>query len=474
MSVLKTVAKRYLEKPQLITSSAFEEIASLLDMKKGRKELQAYFEPMSSEEKVKVKMNDPFYSGYRFGDDGEETSSPAEYGVIKIEGPLTYKPEVNMCAPDTCNYQEIVKQVEMYAAQGKKRILMIHESPGGEAYSMFSSANQARKIADENDIELIGYVDGLSASASYGWLSICDKIYSSADSGIGSIGVVISLLNNNGALEKAGLKRQFITAGASKVPFDKDGEFKEEFLADLQGDVDELYKKFVSHVESYRTDMTAKDIKATEAKVFRAEKALELGLIDEIMEVAEFKEKYLTNNVGDDSPSANANSNKNESKLMSKEKTIDMAEVEQLKQELATMKAAETSRLLQAKKDDITKQLSTATFLDNTEAVVEFLVGAEDAQASMLTNVITQATTALASQKESAAAELTAAKEELQTSIDTLKEEKASLESSKEAVKEEFAQPEAIREEEKETNFSIEEKRMAQVAKDKQKMEGKV
>ena len=56
----------------------------------------------------------------------------------------------------------------------------------------------------------------MSASASYGLLSVCHTIIANPDAQVGSIGVVISLMNNSGALEQAGLKRQFVTAGASK------------------------------------------------------------------------------------------------------------------------------------------------------------------------------------------------------------------------------------------------------------------
>lgn len=449
MSVLKTIAKRYLDVPQLITPSAFEEIASLLDMKKGREELKAFFEPMTSETKLQAKMVDPFYSGYRFSDGDEQ--SPAEYGVMKIEGPLTYKPEMNMCAPDTCNYQDLVKQMEMFADEGKKRVFMIHDSCGGEAFGMFSTSKQVRKIADENGIELIGYVDGLSASASYGWLSVCDKIYASEASSIGSIGVVISLLNNSGALEKAGLKRQFITAGASKVPFSDEGDFKEEFLEGLQEDVDALYEKFVSHVDTYRKEMSEDTIKSTEAKVFRAEKALELGLIDEIMEVSEFKEKYLVG--GDMNTAANSNKTPNYKANKMSDTNIDMAAFEAMKEKLAAFEATEAARKLSAKKDSITEQLSAATFLSNMENIVEFMVGAEDAQSALLTSVINDATAALAAQKEEAAAELTKTKEELTATITSLTTEKEELVVEKETIKEEFSKTETIREEEKESNL---------------------
>lgn len=452
MSVLKTVARRYLEVPQLITPSAFQEIAELLDMRKGREALQEYFKPKSKEEKLAALMSDPFYSGYRFSSGGDIEEEPEDYGVIKVEGPLTYKPEMAMCAPETCNYQDLIKQTESLIAKGKKRILMIHDSEGGTAFSMMSSARQIRKLADDNGVELIGYVDGLSASASYGLLCICDKIVSATDSSIGSIGVVISLLNNSGALDKAGYKRSFITAGASKVPFDDEGDFKPEFLAKLQDDVNDLYEKFVNHVNDHRSGMTVESIKGTEAKVFRAEEALELGLIDEIMDVAEFKEKYL-NSESSTLSTSNINHTLNKVNAMSEKTTIDMAAFEAMQAELAQYKAAAAEQALTAKTNAIKEKLASATFLSNMDAVVANLVEADEGQAQLLTSIISDASAALVAQKEEAKAAMDAFKTEMDAKVAELSAEKEKISAEAEKIREEFAAPSAIRDEEKEENL---------------------
>lgn len=453
MSVLKTITRRYLEQPQLITPSAFKDISSLLDMQHGRDALQEYFKPLSKEERVKAKMVDPFYAGYRFDTDGTELESPEEYGVIKVEGPLTYRPEVSMCAPDTCNYQDMVKTVQALADSGKKRIIMVHNSPGGEAFGAFEAAKEVRKIADDNGIELIGYVDGQSCSASMAWLVICNTVISNKGSSVGSVGVVISLLNNNEALKKAGYKRTFVTAGSSKVPFDDTGEFKDEFIQELQDSVNELYEDFIDHVATYRTGMSKEDIRNTEAKVYRAKEALEIGFIDSLMTHAEFKEKYLTGESVTASPSQSKTSQTKVTQMSKDTQTIDMDAFEAMKAELAQFKADAAARELSAKKDEIKESLSAATFLSNLDSVVEFMVGAEESQASLLTSIIGDATAALSAQKEEAAAELAEKVEEFSAEKKDLETKLEAAEKAKEAVKEEFAKPEAIRGEEKEENL---------------------
>lgn len=165
------------------------------------------------------------------------------------------------------------------------------DSPGGEAYAMMDTANYIRNLADANGVDIIAYVDGLSASAGYGLTAIADQIISSKDSELGSIGVLIRLMNDSKKLEKEGIERTFITAGKEKIPFTEDGGFRKEFLEDLQHKVDVLYEEFTGHVAKYR-NMSVEAVRDTQAKTFLAQEAVELGLADKVMTLEEFYE-YL-------------------------------------------------------------------------------------------------------------------------------------------------------------------------------------
>lgn len=228
--------------------------------------------------------------------DEEESSGKSRVvdgiGVLSIRGPLTYRPVVTLCGEGGTNYQGLYEQAEQLIEAGAKTLLLDVSSGGGEAYAAFEYATLVRQLATDNDVRLVAYVEKLSASAAYAWSVIADEVIANPHAEIGSIGVVVSLLNNSEALKKEGYKRTFVTAGASKVPFDKEGEFREEFIADLQDKVDVLYSEFVDHVAQYR-GLSVDEIKNTEAKTFLAKEALNLGLIDKVMTDKEFSE-YLS------------------------------------------------------------------------------------------------------------------------------------------------------------------------------------
>lgn len=210
-------------------------------------------------------------------------------GFMNIEGPLTYRTTGWEALCGGTSYEMLKGDMEYFVEQKAKTVVMMVNSGGGEAHGMMDSANYIRKLADENGIKIIAYVDGMSASAAYGISAIADEIVMSSDSQVGSIGVLIQLMNNSKQLEMNGIERTFITAGEDKVPFAADGSFTESFKERLQAQVDTLYEGFTSHVATHR-GLDIKAVKGTQANVFMADEALELGLADTIMTVEEFYE----------------------------------------------------------------------------------------------------------------------------------------------------------------------------------------
>jgi ClpP class serine protease len=208
-------------------------------------------------------------------------------GVLMVSGSLTYKPVMTMCGEAGTSYQSLVEQVEEMASAGVKTIVMEVSSGGGEASHAFETAEDIRTIADENDIKLIGYADELACSAAYALISVCDEVVANPSSTIGSIGCVVCLMDSSKAMEKAGLKRVFITSGDSKVPYASDGSFKQEFLDEIQADVTRLNIDFAAHVSKY-TGIDADTLIGLQAKTFSADEALSLGLVNSVMTTKQF------------------------------------------------------------------------------------------------------------------------------------------------------------------------------------------
>lgn len=255
--------------PQMMEAQYFDKIASLLE-ERNVGDIQ-----LALENKAKNESREVIYN------------ADTKVGIVELKGPLTYLHYQPMCGESPTSYQSMLADVESLLDSGAKTIVFDTDSPGGEAYGVFEAAKRIRTMADEKGAKILTYVDGMAASAAYALASISDEIIMNPSAEVGSIGVVVRLRNANKAMKSIGVEDTYVFAGKSKIPFNAEGDFAEEFLSDLQEKVNVLYGEFTSHVAQMR-GMTAEAVTNTEAKTFLADKAIQLGLADKAMEVEEF------------------------------------------------------------------------------------------------------------------------------------------------------------------------------------------
>jgi len=209
-------------------------------------------------------------------------------GVIPVKGTLVYEETGWEALCGMTSYEGIKYKVEhMIKDKGVKEILLDINSGGGMAYGCFEIAQYVRDLATDNGVNIKAYVDGVAYSGGYAWLAIADEVVVNPMAGVGSIGVVLPLVNTSERDKKEGIKRVYVTAGKSKVPFDEDGNYTKEALGRIEDDVNDTYKMFVDHVANNR-NLDKKAVEETEAKTFRPKEALKLGLIDNIMSKEQF------------------------------------------------------------------------------------------------------------------------------------------------------------------------------------------
>ena len=273
-AVLRLTEELY-SKPHLISPSSFYAITSYLE--KRNQNMLMKFEEM---------------------DDGGEEEDEDKFdpmsgvGVINVYGALTYRPVNAMCGAVGMSYQDLLEDVTEMIDEGASTIILNIDSGGGECYGCFESANDIRKKCDEAGVFLVAYVDGQSCSAAYALSCVADEVVANPYADIGSIGVLVGLVSDSEAMKMEGYQRTFIYAGNEKIPFAEDGSWKQSFLDSLQESVDDLYSEFTSFVAKY-TGLSVAEVKTTEAKVFKASKALEIGLVNKVMTRSEFID-YIT------------------------------------------------------------------------------------------------------------------------------------------------------------------------------------
>lgn len=480
---LHRLSKSILEKPQLMEEDHFRSVAEVLENREEYMSLQKAALALPSE------MNDTPHTDPRVGDN---------VGILMIDGSLTARPQPFAALCGGTDYESLVAQTEAYAKEGKNTLLLKVSSGGGEAFKMFSSANRIKKIASDSNMKVIAFVDNTACSAAYGLTAIADTIVAHPESSaIGNIGVIVALSNANEKLAKEGIKRTFITAGKDKSPFSESGDFKDTFLAKLQSDVDNLYVKFVAHVALNR-NISEESVRATEAKSYHAEEALELGLVDSLMEEHEFYE-YLAEAsaslTGGYSQVTPISLKTKEVNLMSKDITPEASVVvadAELANKLVEMQAAFEAQAAQLaafesqaaqleaykakelseKKEALSAKLDSSEYLaECKEGLMSFFMSDISAeQKELMNSVIASADAGIVAQKELASKELAEAKAEADAKVNAAegKVEEALLAS--EAARKEFGTAEQTAEEAKPeaVQVDLQARLRANVAKAKQ------
>lgn len=208
---------------------------------------------------------------------GDNSTNESYIAVISIAGAITKHSQ--FCGPSgMAEVASILK--ECYANDDITGIVLHVESGGGEFMAM-RLLNEA--IADKNK-PMVGFIDDFACSAAYGILSGCDLIVANSTMArVGSIGTYMSIADYSKKLEKEGIDIKEIYATESK---DKNGEVREALkgnLKPLQELTDKYNDHFLQSIETNRADKLkeSREVWGT-GRVFFADEALKLGLIDSI------------------------------------------------------------------------------------------------------------------------------------------------------------------------------------------------
>ena len=192
-------------------------------------------------------------------------------------------------ASATDNLREEISAVLTQVKPGDE-ILVRVESPGGMVHGYGLAASQLSRIRDA-EVPLTIAVDKVAASGGYMMACVANRIVAAPFAVIGSIGVMAQLPNFHRLLKKNDIDFELFTAGEYKRTVTMFGENtdkgREKFSAELE-DTHELFKQFVS---GNRPEV---DIgKVATGEIWYGQKALEMGLVDELQTSDALIQGYL-------------------------------------------------------------------------------------------------------------------------------------------------------------------------------------
>lgn len=163
---------------------------------------------------------------------------------------------------------------ELHGNPSVHSVLLDIDSPGGSVNGTPELAATVRDLC--KDKHVYAYTSGLCCSAAYWVASQCDAIYAAPSARVGSIGVLLPLLDTSGLYNKSGLKMDVISAGKYKATGVPGTALTEDQRLLLQAQVNATWETFKTAVNERRTI----DEAHMEGQTFTGEVGVHAGLVD--------------------------------------------------------------------------------------------------------------------------------------------------------------------------------------------------
>ncbi|WP_262966066.1 S49 family peptidase [Methylobacter psychrophilus] len=165
--------------------------------------------------------------------------------------------------------------------KGTKGIILHSNSPGGSPVQSAYVYEEIRNIKKAHpELPIYAVVSDMCASGCYYIASASDKIFVNPSSLIGSIGVLMDGFGFVDIMQKMGVERRLLTAGAHKAMLDPFSAAKADETKYMQGLLDQVHQQFISAVKAGRGDRLQETPDMFSGLVWTGEAGVKLGIAD--------------------------------------------------------------------------------------------------------------------------------------------------------------------------------------------------
>jgi protease-4 len=209
------------------------------------------------------------------GSVGEPKARGPHTAVIAIEGQIG--PGARANADNTI---EALRAA--FKDKGARGIVLRINSPGGSPVQAGLIYDEIRRLrAERKDVAVYAVIEELGASAAYYVAAAADKVYVNRASLVGSIGVLIDGFGFTGAMEKLGIERRLLTAGANKGLLDPFSPMTDAQRAHAQSLLDDIHQQFIAAVRGGRGENLKSSHELFSGLIWTGAQSIKLGLADD-------------------------------------------------------------------------------------------------------------------------------------------------------------------------------------------------
>ncbi len=161
-----------------------------------------------------------------------------------------------------------------------KALVLLINSPGGSPVQAGLISDEIRRLRKLHGKPIYAVVEETCASAAYYIASAADDIYVDKASIVGSIGVLMDGFGFVGTMDKLGVERRLLTAGANKGfldPFSPQTETQRQFAQVM---LDQIHQQFIDSVKRGRGERLKATPETFSGLFWTGEQAIGMGLAD--------------------------------------------------------------------------------------------------------------------------------------------------------------------------------------------------
>jgi protease-4 len=203
--------------------------------------------------------------------------------VIPVRGKISDAPRKQLIGTRPSMLQEIVSQLRKAEDDPDvKAVLLKIDSPGGSVIASDLIYNEIMAFKQRKKAKVVAAMMGVAASGGYYIALPADFILAHPTTVTGSVGVLFLSPNVSGLMEKIGVEVNVSKTGKNKdmgSPFRQATAEEQKIIQDL---IDRLGAQFLNRIAEHRKLEPNKLKEISSARIYLADDALKLGMIDRI------------------------------------------------------------------------------------------------------------------------------------------------------------------------------------------------
>ncbi|MDD4888143.1 MAG: S49 family peptidase [Thiomonas sp.] len=207
----------------------------------------------------------------------------AEYGGSTTTGPHTALIELNgeISISSSASADNINTALQdAFANPQTKGVILRINSPGGSPVQASQIFAEIERLRAKYNKPVYAVCEEVCASGAYYVAAAANDIYVNPASLVGSIGVLMDGFGFSGLMDKLGVTRRLLTAGANKGFMDPFTPMPEDQKTYALGMLQEIHKQFIAAVEKGRGSRLKVNDETFSGLVWTGESAVKQGLAD--------------------------------------------------------------------------------------------------------------------------------------------------------------------------------------------------